>query len=53
MMADIEKEPPQPSKDDAPEKKLDILDIVGATACGRDASSSWCIFSPSLPERTP
>ncbi|CAL1273866.1 unnamed protein product [Larinioides sclopetarius] len=29
MTADIEKEPPQPSKEDGPEKKLDIFDIVG------------------------
>ncbi|GBN99588.1 hypothetical protein AVEN_40067-1 [Araneus ventricosus] len=55
MMAIIEKEPPQSTKDDAPEKKLNIFDIVGggAMACGRDASSSRCFFSPFLPERHP
>ncbi|GBN06938.1 hypothetical protein AVEN_166465-1 [Araneus ventricosus] len=39
MTADIEKEPPQPTKDDAPEKKLDIFDIVGG-----DGLWQRCIF---------
>ncbi|XP_055944696.1 organic cation transporter protein-like isoform X2 [Argiope bruennichi] len=39
MTADIEKETPQPSKDDAPEKKLDVFDIVGG-----DGLWQRCIF---------